>query len=139
MKYELLAEVCRPLRAHQSDAGMDLRSSQELLLTPQREAKIGLGIKAEIPEGYCAILSPRSGIGSRGLELMNTIGIIDTDYRGEWIAKVRNKSENNSIRIGLGDRIIQCIIVPIYLAPWYEGKVNETVRGEGGFGHTGEK
>lgn len=139
MKYQLLNENCEPVRAHKTDAGMDLKSSVKTILGPKQEAKIGLGIKAEIPVGYCALLIPRSGIGGQGLELMNTVGAIDTDYRGEWIAKVRNKSDTNVIRIDYGERIVQCILVPIYLGEWYRGQVNETIRGEGGFGHTGKK
>jgi len=138
MKYELVNEMCEPYRPNSSDAGMDLRSGIELLLTPQVEATIPLGIKTEIPEGYCALLIPRSGIGSRGLELMNTVGVIDSRWRKEWLAKVINKSDHNTLKIDLGDRIIQCVIVPVYLAPWYKGVVTDnTDRGEG-FGSSGK-
>lgn len=139
MNYELLTESCKPYKKHATDAGTDLRSTVELLLLPQREATIPLGIKAEVPEGYAALLVPRSGLGSQGLALRNTVGVIDTDYRGQWMAKVRNESENNSIQINFGDRVIQCVIVPIYLKDWVQvDKVNETERGDGGFGHTGK-
>ncbi|MCP3899123.1 MAG: dUTP diphosphatase [Desulfobacteraceae bacterium] len=140
MNYELLNEVCKPYKKHKTDAGMDLRSSLKINLFPQMEATIPLGIKAEVPEGYAALLIPRSGLGSRGLELRNTVGVIDTDYRGQWIAKVKNNSENARLDIEEGTRIIQCVIVPVYLIDWVMvDKVNETERGEGGFGHTGTK
>lgn len=139
MKYELIREGCIPKRAHPTDAGMDLRSGKEAHLGPQVQATIPLGIKGEVPIGCCALLLPRSGIGSKGLELMNTAGVIDMDYRGEWIAKVRNKSENNNIKIEYGERIIQCLIVPVYLGEWYQGTVNETKRGSSGFGASGKK
>ncbi len=139
MNYELLNKVCKPYKKHRTDAGMDLRSSIKIKLLPQMEATIPLGIKAEVPQGFAALLIPRSGLGSKGLELRNTMGVIDTDYRGQWIAKVKNKSKNAQLDIDEGTRIIQCVIVPIYLNTWEEvTHVNETERGEGGFGHTGE-
>lgn len=138
MNYQLLREGCTPERANPTDAGMDLKAGIGVKLTPNRETKIPLGIKAEVPVGYCAILLPRSGIGGRGLELMNTAGIIDTDYRGEWIAWVRNKSDSNIIDIKYGERIVQCVIVPVYLEEWVKGQVNETTRGTGGFGSSGK-
>jgi dUTP pyrophosphatase len=139
MKYELLAEICRPSKTHETDAGMDLRSTQEVLLAPEYECKIPLGIKTAIPEGYCGLVVPRSGLGSQGLRLKNTIGVIDSDYRGEWMAFVKNESTNNSIKINIGDRICQVIIVPVYLGAWEEAQLTATERGDGGFGHTGTK
>lgn len=137
MKYQLIKEGCEPYRAHAHDAGTDLRAGVSLNLLPQAEGTIPLGIKAEVPHGYCAILLPRSGIGSLGLELRNTAGIIDTDYRGEWLAKVKNKSEDNCIDIEYGERIVQCVVVPVYLGQWFRGQVNVTERNESGFGGSG--
>lgn len=138
MDYELLAEICRPSKKHASDAGMDLRSTKEVLLTPLNEVKIPLGIKTAIPEGSFGLVVPRSGLGSQGLVLKNTIGIIDSDFRGEWVAYVKNVSDNNSIKINIGDRICQVVIVPCSLEPWNEAMLTNTERGEGGFGHTGK-
>lgn len=137
MKYELVDPVCKPERSHPTDAGVDLKARVSVILPPLYTAEIPLGIKTEIPEGYVALLLPRSGLGSRGLVLRNTVGVIDSDYRGEWIAKVKNSSDNNVIELTKGDRICQAIIVPCNLSVWEESNLSETVRGEGGFGSTG--
>jgi dUTP pyrophosphatase len=140
MKYELLDEICKPFKKYETDAGVDLKSAVDVHLTPQREHTIPLGIKSEVPRGWAALLVPRSGLGSQGLILRNTLGVIDTDYRGQWLAKVKNRSDTNSIVIKKGDRILQCLIVPIRLDEWKQiDKVKETERGLGGFGHTGKK
>lgn len=139
MKYELLAEICRPSKKHKTDAGMDLRSTVEAHLAPQNELRIPLGIKTAIPEGYVGLVVPRSGLGCQGLILKNTIGIIDSDYRGEWVAFVKNVSDTNSIKINIGDRICQVILIPCLLNEWKESQLTLTERGEGGFGHTGNK
>ena len=98
-----------------------------------------LGFAASIPQGYAGLLLPRSGVGSRyGLELNNTCGVIDADYRGEWMASLRTKS-------GLittwekGDRVIQCVVVPTYsITPVLVDELDSTERGEGGFGSSGK-
>lgn len=138
LKYQLIKEGCEPSRAHANDAGMDLRAGIDITLAPQQIGTIPLGIKTEVPNGYCAILLPRSGIGSLGLGLRNTAGIIDSGYCGEWIAKVKNKSEDYKLDIKYGERIVQCIIVPIYLGEWYRGQVDTTERGDSGFGGSGK-
>lgn len=98
----------------------------------------GLGFAAEVPKGYVALLLPRSGAGAKhGLELNNTCGVIDADYRGEWKACLRTK--NNSVfSWDAGDRIIQFVLVPV-LTPELNivTSLEASARGEGGFGHTG--
>jgi len=138
MKYELLTEVCKPSKKHKTDAGMDLRSTVEVLLTPQTECKIPLGFKLEVPEGYFAMIVPRSGLGVKGLVLMNTVGICDSSYRGEYTAFIKNVSDNNSIKINIGDRICQAVILPCLLDSWVKvNKLSPTERGESGFGDSG--
>lgn len=140
MKYKLENDLCIPTRKHDTDAGVDLRSTMDVKLTPYTESIIPLGIKTEIPEGFFALVVPRSGVGIKGLVLKNTVGIIDSSYRGEWMAFVKNVSQVNSIDISKGDRICQAVILPCSLKPWEEvAFVDDTERGEGGFGHTGEK
>jgi len=140
MKYELLTEMCKPSKKHKTDAGMDLRSTIEILLTPQMECKIPLGFKLEIRDGYFAMIVPRSGLGVKGLTLMNTVGICDSSYRGEYIAFIKNVSDNNSIKINVGDRICQAIIIPCLLDSWEQvDNLTSSDRGENGFGSSGSK
>ena len=100
----------------------------------------GLGFSAAVPKGYVALLLPRSSSGAKfGLELNNTVGVIDSDYRGEWKAAIRTK---NGIRHSweAGDRVLQFLLVPVgnqevlHLVE----DLDETSRGTGGFGSTGQ-
>lgn len=103
---------------------------------------VGLGFRAEIPRGHAAMIFPRSGVGSRsGLELNNTVGLIDADYRGEWKAALRTKS-GLPFSWEKGEKLLQFIIVPL---PSIELEMvpkgadfSTTARGEGGFGSTGK-
>ena len=103
------------------------------------EKKIPLGFAAAIPKGYVGLLLPRSGAGAKhGLELNNTCGVIDADYRGEWIAVMRTKS-GNEFCWQAKDRVLQCVLVPV-LSPTLEQveDLDATDRGEGGFGSSGK-
>ena len=103
------------------------------------ETKIPLGFAAAIPKGYVGLLLPRSGVGAKhGLELNNTCGVIDADYRGEWVAVMRTKS-GNEFCWQAKDRILQCVLVPV-LSPTLEQveDLDATDRGEGGFGSSGK-
>lgn len=98
----------------------------------------GLGFAAAIPKGYAALLLPRSSTGAKfGLELNNTCGVIDSDYRGEWKAAIRTKS-------GLvhsweaGERLLQFVVVPVAeVTLQLVNSLDNTQRGTGGFGSTG--
>jgi dUTP pyrophosphatase len=92
-----------------------------------------------LPIGHVAILLPRSGVGSKaGLELNNTAGIIDSDYRGEWVAALRTKS-GAYYSWKQDERVIQFMIVPIAdVSLELVEELNETDRGVGGFGSTGK-
>ena len=101
--------------------------------------KIPLGFSAAIPKGYVGLLLPRSGTGAKhGLELNNTCGVIDADYRGEWVAVIRTK-DGKSFAWAKGDRVLQCVVVPV-LSVTIEvvDELDDTERGDGGFGHTGK-
>jgi dUTP pyrophosphatase len=99
----------------------------------------GLGFAAAIPEGFVALLLPRSGTGAKfGLELNNTCGVIDSDYRGEWKAALRTK-DGRPFRWEADDRLLQALIVPVATVDLVQVEdLDETERGEGGFGSTGE-
>lgn len=99
---------------------------------------VGLGFAAQIPGGYVALILPRSSTGAKfGLELNNTCGVIDSDYRGEWKAMLRTKA-GQPFRWDEDDRLLQFILVPVLvdrleLADDLDG----TERGSGGFGSSG--
>lgn len=100
---------------------------------------VGLGFAAAVPPGFVALLLPRSGSGSKfGLELNNTCGVIDSDYRGEWKAALKTKSGLPFIW-DAGDRVLQFLLVPVA----NDVKLNQvedldtTARGSGGFGSSG--
>ncbi|TNF01491.1 MAG: dUTP diphosphatase [Gammaproteobacteria bacterium] len=99
--------------------------------------KVPLGFAAEVPEGHVALLLPRSSAGAKkGLELNNTCGVIDADYRGEWIAFLRIKN-SESLHWDQGERLLQVLIVPAASVNFeVVDELSSTDRGEGGFGST---
>ena len=125
-------------------AGIDLRAvnfpgdTEYWYLYPGDCDKIGTGISIHLDNpGYAAIILPRSGLGHKGLILGNTIGLIDSDYQGEIILSVWNRSPD-PIRINQMDRIAQLIIVPVIQPAFnFVDSFEETERGDGGFGSTG--
>jgi dUTP pyrophosphatase len=121
-------------------AGMDLRANIDasISLGPLERALIPTGLFIELPVGYEAQIRPRSGLAIKhGISLVNTPGTIDSDYRGEIKAIVVNLS-NVPVVINDGERICQMIISHHERVEWIQtGELTETVRGAGGFGHTG--
>lgn len=101
--------------------------------------KFPLGFAAAVPEGHVALILPRSGTGViHSVELNNTCGVIDSDYRGEWIASMRTKS-GTPYSWNATDRVLQFLVVPIANVELeYADSLDETVRGAGGFGSTGK-
>lgn len=125
-----------------ASAGMDLRACLErpVVLKPLERTLIPTGLFIELPVGYEAQVRPRSGLAIKhGITVLNTPGTIDADYRGEIKVIMVNLS-NNKYEINNGDRIAQMIISAHARAEWTAvDELNETVRGAGGFGHTGTK
>ena len=123
-------------------AGLDIRANikEPLLLKSLERVLVPTGLFIEIPEGYEAQIRPRSGLASKqGITCLNTPGTIDSDYRGEIKVILINLSAENQV-INPGDRIAQMVINKIERAEWeLVEELNETPRGEGGFGHTGIK
>jgi len=99
----------------------------------------GLGFAAEVPTGHVALLLPRSSTGAKhGLELNNTCGVIDADYRGEWKAALKTKS-SIPFTWAAGDRVLQFLIVPVAnVTLELADKLDESARGSGGFGSTNQ-
>lgn len=106
-------------------------------IEPNGIAKVGLGFAAEVPINHVALLLPRSSSGGNGLELRNTCGVIDSDYRGEWIAKIQTK-DGAPYSWNAGDRLLQFLIVPVLQVNLVlTDELSGTTRGAGGFGSTG--
>lgn len=123
-------------------AGMDLRANigEKITLKPLGRAIIPTGIFIELPKGTEAQIRPRSGLAAKhGITVLNTPGTIDSDYRGEIKAILVNLS-NDDFTVENGDRICQMVIANHEKAELVEVlTIGDTKRGDGGFGHTGNK
>ena len=123
-------------------SGLDLRASldESVVLKPFERILVPTGLFIELPEGYEAQIRPRSGLAiKKGVTVLNTPGTIDADYRGEIKVILINLSQE-SVVIEDGERICQMIVATYEKVDWIEvDKLNETKRGDGGFGHTGKK
>ena len=133
-----------PLPTYETDqsAGMDLRAAveTEIEILPGGRALVPTGFKIALPRGFEAQIRPRSGLALKnGITLPNSPGTIDADYRGEVGIILLNAGTEPFI-IHRGDRIAQMVIAPVLQAGWVEvATLDETARGEGGFGSTGVK
>lgn len=129
-----------PEYATAGSAGMDIRANLpgSIMLRPLQRKMVPTGLFFEIPDGYEAQVRPRSGLAlKQGITCLNSPGTVDSDYRGEIKVILINLSEEEQV-INNGDRIAQVIFSKVEKAKWQEVKeLNETTRGEGGFGHTG--
>ena len=123
-------------------AGADLRActKEPITIEPHDTKMIGTGLAMEIPEGYMGLIFARSGIASkRGLAPANKVGVVDSDYRGEFMVALHNHSSEPQ-SVDAGERIAQLVIVPYMSAAFEEAEeLSETVRANGGFGSTGKK
>jgi dUTP pyrophosphatase len=143
MKVQIINKSSHPLPAYETEAsaGMDLRanlSEGEKVLKPLQRLLIPTGIFIELPLGYEAQIRPRSGLAFKhGVTVLNSPGTIDADYRGELKILLINLSDTD-YTIKNGDRIAQMIIAKNEQIGWEEVELlGETVRGAGGYGHTG--
>ncbi len=122
-------------------AGMDLRANlnEEIILKPLERTLIPTGLFIELPAGYEAQIRPRSGLALKhGISVLNSPGTIDSDYRGE-IGIILVNLSNDEYKISDGERICQMVISKHEHIKWEEVRtLNESRRGQGGFGHTGK-
>ncbi|MBA3673561.1 MAG: dUTP diphosphatase [Chitinophagaceae bacterium] len=129
-----------PAYATPGSAGMDIRANllQPLILQPLQREMVTTGLFIELPEGHEAQVRPRSGLANKqGVTCLNSPGTVDSDYRGEIKVILINLSNKEQI-IQHGDRIAQMIISKVERVKWkIVQQLNETHRGDGGFGHTG--
>lgn len=132
-------DIPLPTYAHPGDAGLDLRSTVDLTLQPFERALVPTGIAIALPDGYAGFVQPRSGLAIRsGLSLVNTPGLIDSHYRGEIKIIVINLDPAEPIEIRRNDKVAQLVVQRVAHATVIEvDALDETVRGEGGFGSTG--
>jgi len=125
-----------------SSAGMDLRANleQSVTLKPLERKLIPTGLFMELPEGFEAQIRPRSGLAlKKGITVLNTPGTIDADYRGE-IGIILVNLSGESFVVENGERICQMVINKVETIQWNQVKsLDESERGDGGFGHTGTK
>lgn len=137
MKFKkLVEEAILPTRSNPTDAGLDLYSTERFRIPEGDFDKILTGVAVEIPEGYYGRIAPRSGMAAKyGIDVL--AGVVDSSYRGE-IGVVLLNNGHRSFEILPGDRIAQLIITKIETPePVWKEELDETSRGDGGFGSTG--
>ena len=144
MKIEVVNRGHQPLPTYATEqsAGMDLRAnlSEPVVLHPMERRLIPTGLHIALPEGYEAQVCPRSGLAlKRGITVLNAPGTIDADYRGEVGVGLINLGQED-FTVNDGERIAQMVISSYEKADFIEvSSLDETERGEGGYGHTGVK
>jgi dUTP pyrophosphatase len=131
-----------PTYGTEFSAGADLYAlpGETVTIEPHKTVMIHTGLAMEIPEGYAGLIFARSGLASkRGLAPANKVGVVDPDYRGEFMVALHNHTDEPREVEG-GERIAQLVIVP-FIQGSFESveELSDTVRGEGGFGSTGKK
>lgn len=122
-------------------AGADLYACLEVPVTiaPGETKKIPTGLAMEIPVGFAGLIYARSGLGTKqGLAPANKVGVVDSDYRGEFMVFLHNHSAEKRT-VSHGDRVAQLVVTPVYTPGFEEtDELTDTARGAGGFGSTGK-
>ena len=121
-------------------AGMDLRAAESLTLKPGARHLVPTGLSIALPQGFEAQVRPRSGLAVKyGITVLNSPGTIDCDYRGEVKVPLINHGQDDFV-IARGDRIAQMVIAPVTRISWSEvDRLDDTTRGSGGFGSSGQR
>lgn len=139
---KLTPDAAIPTYGTEFSAGADLYAAMDadVVINPGETQFIHTGIAMEIPTGLVGLIYARSGMAcKKGVAPANKVGVIDSDYRGEIMVALHNHS-SNAVTITSGDRIAQFVLMPYITASFEEADVlNESVRGEGGFGSTGTR
>lgn len=128
-----------PSYAHPGDAGADLFTTVDVTLAPGERAMVPTGIAIALPEGYVALVHPRSGLAARhGVSIVNSPGTVDAGYRGEINVMLVNLDPATSVTLSRGDRIAQLVVQRFEAASFVEvDALPESERGAGGYGSTG--
>ncbi|HMG34162.1 MAG TPA: dUTP diphosphatase [Blastocatellia bacterium] len=133
-------DLTTPSYQHPGDAGLDLPSRIDLVLGPGERAMVPTGVAVAIPEGYCGFVLIRSGLAARhGIACVNSPGLIDSGYRGELTVIALNTDRREPFRIKRGERIAQLVIQRVEQVMAFQvEQLDDTSRGDGGFGSTGK-
>lgn len=128
-----------PTYAHPGDAGADLHTTVDITLGPGERAMVPTGLSIALPDGFVALVHPRSGLAARhGISIVNSPGTVDAGYRGEIKVMLINHDPTESVTLTRGDRIAQLVIQKFERARFVEvGVLPDSVRGAGGYGSTG--
>lgn len=138
MKIKVLDKNCVPKKAHTIDAGFDVKARTEVVIPPKEIVMIPTGVCVEIPVGMVGLLFPRSSISKTPLRMCNSVGVIDAGFTGEIKVPLQNTHHNLMVRVEQYDRIAQLVIVPLAdVSIEIVGELEDSERGEGGFGSTG--
>jgi dUTP pyrophosphatase len=136
IKFKKLTQDAKiPSYAHPGDAGLDIYSNEDCVIGPLERKLVSTGIAAEVPQGYAVLIWDKSGVAASGIKTMG--GVIDAHYRGEYKIIMFNTGKD-PYEIKKGQKIAQALIQPVVSAEVSEAQeLNDTTRGEGGFGSTG--
>ena len=128
-----------PSYAHPGDAGADLSTTVDVELAPGERAMVPTGISLALPEGYVALVHPRSGLAARcGISIVNAPGTVDAGYRGEVKVMLINLDPVEPVTLRRGDRIAQLVLQRVETARFVEvDRLPGSARGAGGYGSTG--
>ena len=131
-------EIIKPVRAHETDAGLDLKSNDDIVIPARGSAVITTGVKFEIPDGYYGKLESKSGLNFK-FDIVCLGGVIDSSYRGEVMVKLYNMG-NTDMMLKRGDKCVQIVFMKHYNPELKEviSFDTHTMRGENGFGSTGK-
>ena len=141
VKYKYVGNYEKPKKQTVGSAGIDLfnNTDKDITIEPGECAIISTGFYVEIPEGYVGLLFARGSLGYKyGCTLTNSVGVIESDYRGEIMARITNISQEPHT-IKAGERCVQLVIMPILDTEYVEDELSDTERGVGGFGSTGRE
>lgn len=140
LKVKVIAPPDYFQKQHEDDAGFDLRLTETVVLHPNQPTKpLGTGVRVQLPPNCVGLVVVRSSIGIRGIQLTGSVGVIDSGYRGEIKVPLINHT-NKPQTLFAGERVAQLLIVPLQpVNIEFVEKLDESERGEGGFGSTGTK
>lgn len=139
IKIKLLSDKAKlPVKGTPDSAGYDLTAASVFWDRSNNIVSYGFGIALEIPKGYVGLIFPRSSVYKKNLDMSNCVGVIDSDYRGEISAKFRLLNPNLDNVYISGERIAQIVFIKHDDVDFkVSEELSETIRGVGGYGHTG--
>lgn len=140
LRVEITSSTARlPIRATTASAGLDLSLAADVTLRNRTITVVELPYKVAIPDGYVGLLGLRSSLGARGITIPNSVGVIDSDYRGTLKLPLSLLHDSGPIILRAGERVAQLVLLPVALPMPVKTDINadETSRGDGGLGSTG--